>query len=190
MEKLANLDDAFVYPMPVVLAGALVDGRPNFMAVGWVSRVNMKPPWIGIVLAKSHQHHRGHRRGASLQRRHPGHGAHRAGRLLRPRLGEAGGQVRRLRRLLRRTRQRADGRRMPRLTRMPAGQGGRGTVERSDLCRRSSGRLCDPACLTDGRPDAQKVAPFVLTMPDSTYHAPGAVAGHAWSDGKALQRGG
>ncbi len=41
---------AFLYPMPMVLAGSVVDGKANFMAVGWVSRVNFKPPLFAIAL--------------------------------------------------------------------------------------------------------------------------------------------
>ena len=48
-----NIDtNAFVYPMPMVLVGATVENRPNFMAVGWVSRVNARPPMIGVALGK------------------------------------------------------------------------------------------------------------------------------------------
>lgn len=42
MEKVSIGSNAFLYPMPVVLVGALVDGKANFMAVGWVSRVKEK----------------------------------------------------------------------------------------------------------------------------------------------------
>jgi len=45
---------AFLYPMPMVLVGAMVEGKANFMAVGWVSRVNFKPPLIGVALGPHH----------------------------------------------------------------------------------------------------------------------------------------
>lgn len=45
---------AFLYPMPIVLAGSVVDGKANFMAVGWVSRVNFKPPLFAIALGPHH----------------------------------------------------------------------------------------------------------------------------------------
>jgi flavin reductase (DIM6/NTAB) family NADH-FMN oxidoreductase RutF len=45
---------AFLYPMPMVLTGSVVGGKPNFMAVGWVSRVNFKPPLIAIALGPHH----------------------------------------------------------------------------------------------------------------------------------------
>ena len=55
MEKI-KIDNsaAFVYPMPMVLAGSIVEGKHNFMAVGWVSRVNFKPPLIAIALGPHH----------------------------------------------------------------------------------------------------------------------------------------
>lgn len=45
---------AFLYPMPMVLVGSVFEGRPNFMAVGWVSRVNFKPPLFAIALGPHH----------------------------------------------------------------------------------------------------------------------------------------
>ena len=50
MEKIRIDNNAFVYPMPMALVGAVVEGRVNFMAVGWISRVNFKPPMIGVTL--------------------------------------------------------------------------------------------------------------------------------------------
>jgi flavin reductase (DIM6/NTAB) family NADH-FMN oxidoreductase RutF len=41
---------AFLYPMPMVLVGAVVERRANFMAVGWVARVNFKPPLFAVAL--------------------------------------------------------------------------------------------------------------------------------------------
>jgi len=35
---------AFLYPMPMVLVGSVVDGKANFMAAAWVARVNFKLP--------------------------------------------------------------------------------------------------------------------------------------------------
>ena len=40
------------YPMPVVLVGATVNGRPNFMAVAWFSKVNYDPPMMMVALGK------------------------------------------------------------------------------------------------------------------------------------------
>ncbi len=37
MTKIAVDENAFIYPMPMVLVGTMVNDRPNFMAVGWVT---------------------------------------------------------------------------------------------------------------------------------------------------------
>jgi hypothetical protein len=42
----------------------------------------------------------------------------------------------------------------------------------------------DEDCLTEGKPDVQKINPFVLTMPDNSYWAVGERIGKAWSIGK------
>lgn len=49
-----RIDNNVFIPMPVTLVGCLYQGRPNFMAAGWVSRVNANPPWIGIGIGRSH----------------------------------------------------------------------------------------------------------------------------------------
>ena len=40
MSKIKIDNNAFTYPMPMTLVGAMVEGRPNFLAVAWVPRVN------------------------------------------------------------------------------------------------------------------------------------------------------
>ncbi len=45
---------AFLYPMPMVLVGSVFEGKANFMAVGWVSRVNYTPPLLAIAIGPHH----------------------------------------------------------------------------------------------------------------------------------------
>ena len=59
MEKINIGTNTFVYPNPVTLLGANVEGRANFMPLGWVSRVNAEPPYIGIGVNKAHHTMRG-----------------------------------------------------------------------------------------------------------------------------------
>jgi flavin reductase (DIM6/NTAB) family NADH-FMN oxidoreductase RutF len=42
--------------------------------------------------------------------------------------------------------------------------------------------------LTDGVPDIKKINPFLLTMPDNGYWSVGELVGRAWSDGKAMKK--
>lgn len=46
--------NTFVFPMPVTLLGTMVNDKPNFMTLGWVSRVNANPPLVGIGVGRHH----------------------------------------------------------------------------------------------------------------------------------------
>lgn len=54
MGKITMGPQALIYPMPALLIGANVDGRPNFATVAWAGIVNSAPPMISVSL----QHHR------------------------------------------------------------------------------------------------------------------------------------
>lgn len=41
------------FPMPVTIVGSTVDGKPNFMAVSWISMVSYNPYKVAITLDKS-----------------------------------------------------------------------------------------------------------------------------------------
>jgi flavin reductase (DIM6/NTAB) family NADH-FMN oxidoreductase RutF len=43
-----------VYPMPVIIVGADVQEKANFLTVVWFSLVNFDPPTIAVVLNKGH----------------------------------------------------------------------------------------------------------------------------------------
>jgi flavin reductase (DIM6/NTAB) family NADH-FMN oxidoreductase RutF len=59
MEK-TKLDPFIPLPLvPTVLVGAMVDGKPNYLAVGFVSGVNIKPPVIAVSLNRKHHTVRG-----------------------------------------------------------------------------------------------------------------------------------
>ena len=45
----------FVVPMPTVLVGANVEGKPNFMTAAFLGIVNFKPTIIGCGLSPSHR---------------------------------------------------------------------------------------------------------------------------------------
>jgi flavin reductase (DIM6/NTAB) family NADH-FMN oxidoreductase RutF len=49
MEKVKFDNNVFVYPMPMVLFGSVVEGKANFMAAAWVARVNFNPPLIAVA---------------------------------------------------------------------------------------------------------------------------------------------
>ena len=45
----------YLFPTPVVLIGANVNGKPNFTAIGWVRGLEFGPPLISI--SSNQQHH-------------------------------------------------------------------------------------------------------------------------------------
>jgi len=58
MEK-KHIDENFALPMPVVLVGAQVGGKANFMAAGWCTRANGNPPMVLCAIGKTHHTHEG-----------------------------------------------------------------------------------------------------------------------------------
>jgi flavin reductase (DIM6/NTAB) family NADH-FMN oxidoreductase RutF len=54
MDKVEISSETILYPMPCSIVGTLVDNRPNYLAVAWLTMVNLKPPCIGIALNKVH----------------------------------------------------------------------------------------------------------------------------------------
>ena len=54
MAKVAIGARTILYPLPAVLVGANVDGKPNFSTYAWCGIVNGRPPMLSV----SFQHHR------------------------------------------------------------------------------------------------------------------------------------
>jgi len=54
MGKIPSGAQKWLYPTPVLLVGANIDGRPNFFTVAWCSLVNREPPMLSIAV----QHNR------------------------------------------------------------------------------------------------------------------------------------
>ena len=50
MAKVQLGPQTMLYPMPVVMVGSMVDGKPNFMTVAWCGIVNGSPPMISIAI--------------------------------------------------------------------------------------------------------------------------------------------
>jgi flavin reductase (DIM6/NTAB) family NADH-FMN oxidoreductase RutF len=48
-----------VYPMPALLVGAIVDGKPNFMTAAWGGIVNSDPPMTAIAIRPGRYTHKG-----------------------------------------------------------------------------------------------------------------------------------
>jgi len=59
MGKILMGPKTWIYPMPTLLVGANVDGKPNFMAVAWGGIANAEPPMISVAIRVSRYTHKG-----------------------------------------------------------------------------------------------------------------------------------
>lgn len=187
MDKITIDKNSFVYPMPMVLAGAIVDGRVNFMALGWVSRVNFNPPMIAIALGKMHYTNRGIHENNAFSVNIPGmdlieHVDY---------CGLVSGE-------------KSDKSQLfdifygeypnaPMIRQCPLCMACK-LVNTVDLPTNTLfiGEIMESYSeqryLTDGKPDIGKINPFTLTMPDNNYWTIGENAGKAWSIGKNFRK--
>jgi len=187
MKKVKIDTNAFVYPMPVVLVGTLVDDRPNFLAVGWITRVNYQPALMAIALSKGHHSSGGISASKAFSINAPGidlveHTDY---------CGLVSGRE-------------EDKSRWFQVVRGPVT--GTPMIEECSLCMECKlvqtvdlptnalfigeivGAYADEKCLSGGIPDIQKMKPFTLTMPDNNYWKVGDSAGKAWRVGWNLKR--
>jgi flavin reductase (DIM6/NTAB) family NADH-FMN oxidoreductase RutF len=187
MEKIKIDPNAFVYPMPMVLVGATVQNRPNFMAVGWVSRVNFKPPMIGVALGKTHYTNTGIHQNKSFSVNVPGTDLlekvdycglvsgqnHDKAQLFDIFYGELPNT--------------------PMIRQCPLCMECK-LINPVDLPTNTLfigeifGAYAEERFLTDGKPDIHKIVSFTLTMPDNNYWGVGNHVGKAWSIGKKLKK--
>jgi flavin reductase (DIM6/NTAB) family NADH-FMN oxidoreductase RutF len=187
MEKINIGNNVFIYPMPVTLVGATVEDKANFMAVGWVSRVNYAPPMLAIALSKTHYTNVGIRENKTFSVNLP-HAD------LMEQTDYCG---------------LVSGKRTDKSSVFEVFYGELKTapmIKKCPLCLECKlvdihelpsndlfigeivGAYTEEGYLTDGKPDIRKLNPLVLTMPDNSYWTIGQHAGKAWSVGKRLKK--
>ncbi len=59
MTKITMGPTTMVYPMPALLIGANVDGKPNFMTAAWGGIANSDPPMAAVAIRPSRYTHKG-----------------------------------------------------------------------------------------------------------------------------------
>ncbi len=186
MGKINLGPNAYIYPMPVTLVGAMVAERANFLAVAWVMRVSMKPPLLAVALNKAHFTPQGIRQHRTFSVNFPGADlmdkADYCGLVSGRKVDKSG-----LFRVFFGELETA-----PLIAECPLGLECRlyQVVElpANDLfIGEIVAAYADEDCLTDGQPDIAKLNPLVLTMPDNNYWTVGGHAGRAWEAGKKLK---
>lgn len=185
-EKIKINNNVFVYPMPVTLLGANVEGKANFMALGWVTRVNSNPPMIGLGVHKSRYTAQGIKENRSFSVNFPG------AEMVRE--TDYCGIV--------------SGKKSDKSDLFEVFYGELGTAPMIKECTLNLecrlietlelpvhyffvGEITDAyseeSYMTQGKPDIKKMEPLLLTMPDNSYWTVGEYAGAAWDIGKSLK---
>jgi flavin reductase (DIM6/NTAB) family NADH-FMN oxidoreductase RutF len=185
MDKVKIDSNAFVYPMPMVIVGALVGGKPNFMAVAWVARANFKPPMIMVALG-DHCTNTGIDANGAFSVNVPD--------VALMEKTDYCGIV--------------SGRKVDKSKLFDVFYGslpGAPLIRECPICMAcrlnqavklpfDTLYICDivdlyteERFLTDGKPDVKKINPFTLTMPDNRYWRVGEMAGRSWNAGKKLK---
>jgi len=185
MQKISVGTNVFLYPMPVVLVGTDVGGKANFMAAGWVSRVNAAPPLLAVGIFNRHYTNEGIRENGTFSVCVPD----------RSLVGKTDycGLV--------------SGRRVDKSKVFDVFYGETKTAPMIRECPLNLecrlvqtvalptnnlyigeivASFADERCMTEGKLDVKKLDPILLTMPDNRYWTVGEFAGRAWEAGKGL----
>ena len=185
-QKIKIDNNVSVYPMPVTLLGANVKGKANFMALGWVSRVNASPPMIGVGVYKSHYTREGIKENGSFSVNYPGEEMVRETDYC----GLVSGE---------------------KIDKSGMFEVFYGELETAPMIKECTLNLecklvetlefptnyffvgeiiaaySEEQYLTQGKPDIKKMEPLLLTMPDNSYWTVGNYTGAAWKIGKSLK---
>lgn len=182
-------DSAFISPMVQTILGTTYEGRPNFMALGWAMRVNASPTLIGACVHHSHASCEAIRETGEFSICYPTSGMV----AVTDYVGLASAK-------------RTDKSEV--FTVFHGELENAPMIEECSLCfelklhttvdlpsntffiGEVKGVWSEDRYLTDGRPDVEKMAPFLLSMPDNHFWSVGEMIGRAWYDGKTLQKRG
>ncbi len=186
MAKVALGPQTLLYPMPALLVGADVDGRPNFMTVAWGGIACGDPPMVSVAIRHSRHTLKGIEQNQSFSVNIPS--AAQVGETdycgivsgaAADKARDCGFQV-----------FYGEVPHAPLIDQCPVNLECQ-VVQMLDLGSHLLviGRIAQTHvsqdCLTDGRPDVEKIRPLAyVTTPAARYHKLGEVAGKAWSVGR------
>jgi flavin reductase (DIM6/NTAB) family NADH-FMN oxidoreductase RutF len=187
MNKIPISTNVFINPMPVVLVGAMSKSKPNFMTVGWITRVNSTPPMLAVSISKSHYT-------ADLIRENRAFSINIPGPDVMERVDYCG---------------LVSGKDKDKTGVFDVFFGTLKTapmIKQCPICLECKlfdtmtlqtnylfigeivGAFSEEKYLTDKLLDVQKIKPLSFTMPDCAYRATGESIGKAWSEGKKLMK--
>ncbi len=187
MKVIFEQKNLFCLPWTQTILGTHLEGRVNYMALDWLTRVNFKPAMIGICVNKGNASHAAIVDTGEFSINVPSTDMV----AITDYTGLVSGK-------------RSDKSELfkvfygelktaPMILECPLNLECR-VNQRVDLPTNSFfiaeivNIFCDDKFLTDSRPDIEKIKPFVLTMPDNRFWALGDCIGKAWDAGKKLRK--
>jgi flavin reductase (DIM6/NTAB) family NADH-FMN oxidoreductase RutF len=186
MSKKTIEKNLFCLPWTQTILGTVRDGKPNFMALDWVTRVNFDPPLLGICVNKGHASAEAVRVNGEFSVNVPttdmvevtdytglvsGRNSDKSG-LFEVTAGALA--------------------KAPLISACPINLECR-VVQTLEFATNNFFIAeivhihVEESVLTNGKPDMAKVRPFLLTMPDNTFWSVGEPVGKAWQAGKAMR---
>ncbi|MFA6075433.1 MAG: flavin reductase family protein [Negativicutes bacterium] len=179
--------NAFIYPMPLVLVGTKDDDKVNFMAVGWVARVNNQPPLFAIAINNGHLTNETIRKTGEFSI----NGVSAAQKDVADYCGMNSGRKIDKGALFETVY--GDLKNAPLIADAPYSL----TCKLTQTIDLPTNTLfigeivnayCKEECMTDGKPDLAKIDQLIFTMPDLKYYSCGETIGKAWSDGTKYKK--
>lgn len=185
MKKVKMGANVFI-PMPVTILGVNVEGKANFMALGWLSRLNANPPLIGAAVNKFHYSSQGIRENKTFSINIPS-------KEMMIKTDYCG---------------LVSGRESDKSELFDVFYGELETAPMIEECPLSiecelveihgmpsneliigeiMGAYTESGYLSNDSPDIKKIDPLFLTMPDNNYWTLGENVGKAWNAGKKLK---
>lgn len=177
----------YALPTTQLILGTRYNGKENYMALAWATRVNFKPPLIAIAVNNNHASH------SAITE-------HQEFSLCMPSteqvnitdyVGLVSGKNSDKSKLF--TTRYGKLNHAPMIEECPLNLELK-LYERVNLPTNTVfigeivGSWCREDLMTEGVPDIKKIKPFTLTMPDNRYWAFGDQVGNAWQDGKQLKK--
>lgn len=187
MDKKTLGSKSLLYPMPVTIVGADVDGKPNFLTIAYIGIVNANPGMVAFGSNRKHYTNKGILANRTFSINVPSQdqleitdyvGLYSGANVDKSRLfvvfyGKLGNA--------------------PMIETCPLNLECRVTdiLDRGGIDTIIVGEIIESYCeerfLTDGNPDVEKMKPAVFSMYDNRYFALGKYLGKAWSMGKKFK---
>ena len=185
MKKVLEQKNLFCLPWTQTILGTHLEGKVNFMALDWLTRVNYNPPMLGICVNKNNASHAAILTTGEFSVNVPSvdmvEVTDYTG-LVSGKLVDKSGLFEVFYGKLKSA---------PMIAECPITMECKVT-ETVDLptnyffIAEITNIYSEEKFLTDGKPDAKKIHPFLLTMPDNRFWSIGECIGKAWDAGKVL----